>query len=614
MAIDPSNPATLYAGIDPDGVYKSTNGGTSWTAAKSGLTNATVPALAIDPSNPATLYAGTYGGVFKSPNGGSSWTDVNSGLTSTVGVLEVVLALVLDPSNPATLYAGTYDFVYKSTNRGSSWTAENSGLTTTLANSVYAMAIDPSNPSTIYAGTGGGGPPPGVFKSTNGGTSWTAVYSAPTSSTSYTTFYALAIDPSTPATLYAGTYGGGVFKSTDEGSSWTTVNSGLANVFVRTLAIDPSTPATLYAGTGGTGPAGGVFKSTDGGTSWSSVNSGLTIPVVDTLAIDPSNPATLYAGTYGGGVFKSTNGGSSWIAVNSGLTNTYVYTMAIDPSNPATLYAGTYGGGVYTTTDGGTTWQPTGSSASTGPPPPPPAINPGGIVNNASYTLGPPSVAPGSITAIFGTNLTDGTSCLPSACNPTFDANGRLNTMMTGTQVTVNGIAVPIYYSSPLQLGIQIPTDLTGVSATIQVKVNGQSSATSTVSVAPVSPGIFSLTGDGVGAGTITHVDGSVVTPQNPAHGGDVVILYATGLGKVTPSVLTGALPSGQSVTVAPAKVTIGGIAVIPDFTGLASCCVGLNQVNVQVPTGTLVGNNIPVVLSIGGVTSNTVTMAVSRP
>ena len=72
---------------------------------------------------------------------------------------------------------------------------------------------------------------------------------------------ALAIDPATPATLYAGTWGGGVFKSTNGGANWSAVNTGLTNTDVRALAIDPDTPATLYAGTWG----GGVFSIQQGG-------------------------------------------------------------------------------------------------------------------------------------------------------------------------------------------------------------------------------------------------------------------------------------------------------------------------------------------------------------
>jgi len=114
------------------------------------------------------------------------------------------------------------------------------------------------------------------------------------------------------------------------------------------------------------------------------------------------------------------------------------------------------------------------------------------------------------------------------------------------------------------------------------------------------------------GAGAITHVNGSAVTTQNPAQPGELVILYATGLGQVTPAVATGALPAGPSKTVAPVTVTIGGINVSPpDFAGLAGCCVGLNQINVRVPAGVSSGNAVPVVLTIGGQSSNTATIAV---
>jgi len=104
---------------------------------------------------------------------------------------------------------------------------------------------------------------------------------------------------------------------------------------INALAIDPTTPSTLYAGTWG----GGVFKSADGGASWSAVNTGLTNTHIRALAIDPATPSTLYAGTYayGGGVFKSTNGGTSWSAANNGLTNTDVFALVIDPQTPSTL-------------------------------------------------------------------------------------------------------------------------------------------------------------------------------------------------------------------------------------------------------------------------------------
>jgi len=131
--------------------------------------------------------------VFKSTNGGGSWSAVNTGLTDTYG-----RALAIDPTTPATLYAGTEGGVFKSTDGGGNWSAVNTGLP--LYTSFYTLAIDPTTPATLYAGTSGGG----VFKSTNGGGSWSAVNTGLTA----TYVRALAIHPTTPATLYAGTEGG----------------------------------------------------------------------------------------------------------------------------------------------------------------------------------------------------------------------------------------------------------------------------------------------------------------------------------------------------------------------------------------------------------------------
>ena len=115
VAVDPANPATVYAGTASGGVFKSTNGGASWSAANSGLASTGVAALAIDPSSTATLYAagGDEGGVFKSTDGGARWAAINSGLSATS-----TRALAIDPSTPTTLYVGTDVGVFKSTDGG----------------------------------------------------------------------------------------------------------------------------------------------------------------------------------------------------------------------------------------------------------------------------------------------------------------------------------------------------------------------------------------------------------------------------------------------------------------------------------------------------------------
>ena len=104
LAISPNYPSdnTIFAGTG--GVFKSTNGGSSWSPVNTGLTSLAVMALAISPNYPSdnTIFAGTWGGVFKSINGGSSWSAMNAGLGNLT-----IWALALTPITPRTLFAGT---------------------------------------------------------------------------------------------------------------------------------------------------------------------------------------------------------------------------------------------------------------------------------------------------------------------------------------------------------------------------------------------------------------------------------------------------------------------------------------------------------------------------
>ncbi len=210
------------------GLHRAEAGVNVWTT--NGPHSETINALAIDPQTPTTLYAGTSGdGVFKSTDGGTTWRAVNTGLDPR----RCCFALAIDPQTPTTLYASTDGGVFKSTDGGESWGGVNTGLTNPFAR---ALAIDPQTPATLYVSTGGG-----VFKSTDGGGNWRSVLVLSPG----TFVLALAIDPQTPMTVYAGTIdatttgsGHGVFKSTDGGESWSAVNTGLSNQAVLALAVE----------------------------------------------------------------------------------------------------------------------------------------------------------------------------------------------------------------------------------------------------------------------------------------------------------------------------------------------------------------------------------------
>jgi uncharacterized protein (TIGR03437 family) len=640
LAIDRSNPITLYAGTAFGyGVFKSSNGGSSWSVSNAGLittANSQISTLAIDPSNPAILYAGTVlagssGGVFKSNNGSASWSTSNTGLPNTG-----VNFLAIDPSNPATLYAATGGGrVFKSSNGGALWQPTGVAAASSIFPSAaqaggagFTLAVNGSNFVTDSVVQWNGSSRTTTFASSTQLTASISASDEASAGTAQVTVFnpipgggasnALTFTINNPApslsTLIPSsvTAGSSAFKLTVTGTNFVTGSvvqwngSSRPSAFVSSTQLTASISATDVASADTAQVT--VFNATPGGGT----SNALTLPINNpTPGLGSLSPSRTPPGDV---AFTLTVTGTNFISGSivqwNGIARTTTFisttrlTVAIAASDIAS--GGTAQVAVFNPAPGGGTSNTLAFAISLFP-----VVNPGGTVNGATFGAGSNAVAPGTIVAIFGTNLTDGTFCLAPACNPTFGSNGRLNTTMTGAQVTVNGIPAPIFYSSPNQLGVEIPIELTGASATVQVTVNGQASAPQPIALAPVSPGIFTFTSDGKGAGAFTHVDGSPVTQQNPAHAGELVILYATGLGQVTPSVPTGTLPGGASATAIPTALTIDGITVAPDFAGLAGCCVGLNQVNVRLPANTRSASDIPVVLTIRGVASNRVTIAV---
>jgi photosystem II stability/assembly factor-like uncharacterized protein len=145
IVIDPTATSTLYVAYRGTGVFKTTNGGTAWTAMNAGLPDLNALGLALDPTSPSTLYVGVTGGVFKSTDGGASWGARLPASPASVTTLAV------DPQNPAVLYAGSdAPGVYRSVNRGASWAPFSLGLTEL---NVLAFGFTRTTPSTVFAGT-----------------------------------------------------------------------------------------------------------------------------------------------------------------------------------------------------------------------------------------------------------------------------------------------------------------------------------------------------------------------------------------------------------------------------------------------------------------------------
>jgi beta-glucosidase len=223
---------------------------------------------------------------------------------------------------------------------------------------------------------------------------------------------------------------------------------------------------------------------------------------------------------------------------------------------------------------------------------PAPSINSGGVVNAASSTAGP--VAPGSIASVYGT--------FPLA----------------GLSLTFNALNAPLFYTSASQVNLQIPWELAGQSrASATASAAGQTSASQPVNLAQFAPGIFSMNGQGTGPGAILDSSYNLVTSSNPAGAGvTIILIYCTGLGAVTNQPATGAAaPSNPlAVTTTLPVVTIGGVPAQVLFSGLAPGSVGEYQVNALAPSNAPTGDAVPVILSIGGVASNAVQVAVQPP
>lgn len=247
-----------------------------------------------------------------------------------------------------------------------------------------------------------------------------------------------------------------------------------------------------------------------------------------------------------------------------------------------------------------------------------PMLASGGVVNGATFASNQPLTA-GSIASIFGTNL---------ASSTVFASTTPLPTTLGATSVTVTcgagSFQAPLFFVSPFQINLQLPWELLGQpQAILTVTFSGVISNPITLPIAAIGPGIFSLNSQGGGPGAIL-ISGSADLAQpagsvpgrtsRPASRSGIVSIFCTGLGALTttPPPDGTVTPSGTLFNIAaPVAVSIGGGPVIPSFAGLAPGFVGLYQVNAQVPTGMTPGNAVPVFLIVGGVTSNTVTIAV---
>lgn len=375
------------------GLFQSTNLGTTWQPLNAQLRAGQIRALAVDPTTAglsasdissshiyafgrASVASGyRNGGLYKSTNGGTTWSTIDATLpTRSFGGGEVaadigtVRTVTLDPRSctiplqPVACTTGPLQRVYatasgfraadpgggfvfthrviRSDDAGATWTALDAGLPpSTISGTSFArqeivplpLAISPTNPDVLYVGTFSqfiaANPADlvdrasGVFRSNDGGVTWTHVSNglprrAGFSSTALDVL-ALAIHPTDEDILWAtqfdisvGAAAVPLYKTIDGGASWTPSSTGLPpGIDLRAILVDPAAPETLYVsgyfpsgddGSGGFSNPPGVFKSTDGGATWLSISAGLQARSVLAMALDPFYSSVLHLGTDSG--------------------------------------------------------------------------------------------------------------------------------------------------------------------------------------------------------------------------------------------------------------------------------------------------------------------------
>lgn len=381
VEMDPTNQDIAYIGAASGGVFKTTDGGDTWFPVFDEQTTMSIGDIAIAPSDHNTIYVGTgeanggsgsltydANGVYKSTDGGSTWTNIGLEETSMIGRVAV------HPADPdivfvaamGDLYGNTSDRgLYKTTDGGATWT---NVLYVNDSTGAVDVVINPTNPDIVFACTwmrtrhanrkDYAGYESGVWKSTDGGDTFTRLDGSNGLPSTNTQFSRVGIDlcASSPNVVYCMYINQdydfyGIYKSTDDGETWSETHdnalqgsmSGQGYWYGR-VKCDPTNSNILYV------IGFDMYKTTNGGNSYNSTFSGVHVDQ-HSIAVYPMQSTFVMLGN-DGGLYSSSNSGNS-NSKDYTLPITQVYRVGLDPSDVSHLFCGNQ--------DNGTWYTPTGS-------------------------------------------------------------------------------------------------------------------------------------------------------------------------------------------------------------------------------------------------------------
>jgi photosystem II stability/assembly factor-like uncharacterized protein len=361
IAVDPRDPDIFYIGAATGGVWKTTNGGTTFQPMFEYLPALTVGDIVVAPSNPSIVWVGSgepnnrqsssWGtGVYKSTDGGHTWSHMGLDDTQSIG------RVAIDPTNPDVVYVAALGHLwgpnaerglFKTADGGKTWTKI---LFIDNDTGVVDVALDPDSPNIVYAaayerrrvpwGFDGGGPGSALYKSTDGGVSWKKLTEGLPKPGNLGRI-GVAIYPKNPAIVYSVIEGkgGGVFRSEDRGETWKKMgDSEPASPYFSQLRIDPNNDLRVWA------LLDFLMISSDGGKTFTpDMRTGAHWDFHD-LWMDPRNSGHMLAAT-DGGLYRSNDDGKTWEFLNS-LPLGQVYRLGFDNETPYRICGGFQDNGV----------------------------------------------------------------------------------------------------------------------------------------------------------------------------------------------------------------------------------------------------------------------------